>query len=152
MLSMTDLLPETEPPPLRQRPWSTILLRVVVLAALVMGSAYIWAGPRSQVPIPGPDATPVEVVNAYIAALDQRDFDTANAIDNLDEDLGRFSTRVTFTNVSEMHTTRERKAVHVTFLADIDGDASIAGDHDWWGYYLKRGADGRWHIIDAGVA
>ncbi len=58
---------------------------------------------------------------------------------------------MTFSNV-EMHATREGRAVHVTFLADIDGDESMAGDHDWWGCYLERGRDGRWHIFDAGVA
>jgi hypothetical protein len=152
MLSVTDQLPQTEASPLRRRQWSTIALRAIVLAALVVGSAYIWAGPRSQVRVPGPDATPVEVVSAYIAALDQRDFDTANAIDNRDEDLGRFSSRANFSDVTEMSATREGGVVHVTFLADIDGDASIAGDDDWWGYYLKRGRDDRWHIVDAGVA
>jgi hypothetical protein len=150
---VTDLLSGTEAPPVRRRSWSSILLRLVVVAALLMWSAYVWSGPRSQVPVPGPQAEPVEVVEAYLTALDQRDFDTVNAIEDMgDEDLGRFSRPVHFSNTNQMHATRDGHGAHVTFLCDISGDASISGDQDWWGFYLERGKGGRWYITDAGVA
>ncbi len=64
----------------------------VVLAVVLCVAVLIWSAPRAQVPVPGPQATPEQVVRAYVAAVNARDFTTANAIDaRPDSDLGQFS-------------------------------------------------------------
>lgn len=105
--------------------------------------------------MPGPDATPEQVVRAYIKAVNARDFDTANVLDaRPNSDLGRFSRPVQVTGLSDV-TTRDDLAdrVSVVFKAEFSGtDSSMEDGRQWWGYLLERGADGRWHIVDEGVA
>ena len=135
----------------RRRPLRAWLAAVGVLG-LMVGAALVWAAPREDVAVPGRDATPEQVVIAYINAVNARDFDTANAIDaRPGSDLGRFSRSMEIHEVQMKKTLADGAATHVLFTADFDGgDGTI--DDGIWGYYLERGSDGRWHITDAGVA
>ncbi|MBL8932771.1 MAG: hypothetical protein JNL54_21830 [Kineosporiaceae bacterium] len=54
-------------------------LPVAVLTALALVVVH-WAPPRADVPDPAPDAAPAQVVQAYLAAVSARDFDTANKL------------------------------------------------------------------------
>ena len=101
-------------------------------------------------PVPGPDATPGQVVGAYIDAVNARDFDTANAIDARHGDLGRFSRPMQTHQVEMGEAVTEGTEAHVLFTADFSGGDGTVEDGSW-GYYLERGDDGLWHITDAGV-
>jgi hypothetical protein len=127
------------------------LAAAVVALALVAG-AIGWSAPREDVAAPGPDATPEQVVRAYLHAVNARDFETANAIDaRSDGALGRFSRPVRAHDVEMGETVTEGDDAHVLFKADFRGGDGTVQD-GWWGYYLERGSDGLWHITDAGVA
>lgn len=127
------------------------LAGTLVAVALAVGLV-VWAAPREQVPVPGRDATPEQVVRAYIEAVNARDFDTADAIDARTEShWGRFSRPMQTHAVRKVKSLHEGRAVHVVFTADFDGGDGTVEDGPW-GYYLQRGSDGRWHITDAGVA
>lgn len=144
---------QTEPAPAtrRRRRLPRWLVPLGVLG-LIVGAASVWAAPREDVAVPGRDATPEQVVIAYIEAVNARDFDTANVIDaRPGSDLGRFS-RPMRTRLVRMEETVTHGAVaHVLFTADFDGGDGTISD-GFWGYYLERGSDGSWHITDAGVA
>ncbi len=119
--------------------------------ALLVG-AFVWSAPRHDVPVPGPDATPEQVVRAYIDAVNARDFDTANAIDGRPgDDLGRFSRPMQTHRVTRLKTFGDRGRAYVGFRADFDGGDGTVED-GWWGFYLERGNDRAWHITAAGVA
>jgi hypothetical protein len=125
------------------------LVRSVLVIALLVAAALIWSAPRSQVPVPDADADPEDVVQAYIEALNERDFETANAIDAMDEpDLGRFSRVDEYEQVGDVRLNFEGRLAHVTFRAEHAGSSG----RDWWGYYLEKSDEGRWQIVDAGVA
>lgn len=126
---------------------------IAVLAATAIAIAYVWSAPREDITLPGPDATPEEVVTAYIDAVNARDFDTANAIDSRrSTDLGRFSRPMHTDDVARMKTiTDVSGAEHVVFFADFSGGDGTVSD-GWWGYLLEQGRDGLWHIVDAGVS
>src|SRR5690606_32155063 len=61
---------------------------VGVLLALLVGAAAAWLLlpplPGDDVPVPPPDASPAEVVTAFLAALDSPDCDTAEALTGVD--------------------------------------------------------------------
>jgi len=132
----------------------TRVLGLVLAPVVAVPVAYVaWSAPRDQVALPGPDATPEQVVRAYVEALDARDFDTVNAIDGRPgSDLDRFD-RPGQIHLQEMGDTFEGdpNGTHVMFQADFEG-FDISMEDGWWGYYLVRGADGRWEIVDEGVA
>lgn len=124
---------------------------MVVPAALVVG-AVAWSAPREDVAVPGPEATPEQVVRSYIDAVNARAFETANAIDaRPGGDLGRFSRPMRTHEVEIVRTVTEGTTAHVLFTADFEGGDGTVED-GLWGYYLERGDDGLWHITDAGVA
>ncbi|WP_157210210.1 hypothetical protein [Nocardioides aequoreus] len=120
----------------------------VVLVAV----GFVWSAPRADVPLPGPDATPEQVVRTYVEAVNGRDFETANQIDvRPGTELHRWS-RPPKTRILELgETTLDGGRAYVPFTADVDGGDGTVADGAW-GYYLQRGHDGSWHIIDAGVA
>ncbi|MFC6288579.1 hypothetical protein ACFP3Q_04715 [Nocardioides sp. GCM10027113] len=100
----------------------------------------------------GPDATPEEVVRAYVDAVNGRDFDTANAIDSRDgQDLGRFSRPMQTHDFELVSTTGDETRAHVLFTADFEGGDGTVEDGRW-GYVLERNDEGLWRIVDAGVA
>ncbi len=118
---------------------------------LLVGGGYHWAAPRDDVPVPGPEATPEQVVEACLDAVSARDFATANTIDaRPDTDLERFSRPTHTTDVQVQDTRVEGERAHVLFTAEFDGGGGTIEDGPW-GYYLERGSDGR-HITEAGVA
>jgi hypothetical protein len=130
-------------------------LLVGATAALVVGLAVVgalwWFGPRHQVPVPGPDATPAQVVAAYHEAIEARDFDTANAIDDRPgSTLSRFSLPVTFVNVDDVEARVNGANAYVQFSADVKHNDGSFNDPTVWGYYLER-TDGGWHITAEGV-
>ena len=137
----------------RRRPRRAWLAAVAVVGVLV-GAALVWSAPREDVAVPGPDATPEQVVTAYLDAVNARDFDTANAIDaRPGSDLGRFSRPGRTDHVRMGRTLGGATSAQVVFTADFrGGDGTLEGDDTVWGYLLDRGSDGRWHITDAGVA
>lgn len=72
---------------------------LVVVTGTPLGVLW-WSAPRHQVPLPGPEATAVEVGAAHHEAIEARDFDTANAIDDRPgSTLSRLSLPVTFVSV-----------------------------------------------------
>jgi hypothetical protein len=128
-----------------------MLSSVVVLLCLTAGAAFAWSAPRADVALPGPDATPEQVVTAYIEAVNVRDFDTANAIDaRPGPDLGRFSRPMRTHDVRMEKTVPAGSSAHVLFTADFEGGDGTVED-GLWGYHLDRGRDGLWRITDAGV-
>ena len=137
----------------RRRTLRSSLVPVGALGLLV-GAAFVWTAPREDVAVPGRDATPEQVVIAYIDAVNARDFDTANAIDAPPgSDLGRFSRPGRTDHVRMGRTLGGATSAQVLFTADFrGGDGTLEGDDTVWGYLLDRGSDGRWHISDAGVA
>lgn len=130
-----------------------LLLGLCLVIVVVVLGVWVWSGPRAHVEVPGSDATPEQVVLAYAAAVNARDFDTVNAIDARDgETPGRFSRTRRLDNVEIKSVTRSGDQVHVTFYADFSGwDISLPDGRDLWGYVLQRGEAGRWQIVDAGV-
>ena len=130
---------------------AVVAVPLVALLAAVAGTLW-WSAPREDVADPGPDATPEQVVLAYIEAVNARDFETANRIDaRPGEDHGRFSRPMQTHDVEQLRTLTEGGAAHVVFTADFDNTDGSLEDGPW-GYHLERGDDGLWHITDAGVA
>ncbi|MFW6773560.1 hypothetical protein ACOACO_04700 [Nocardioides sp. CPCC 205120] len=118
--------------------------------ALSAGIVWIVTSPLDDVPLPGPDATPEEVVAAYAEAISARDFATSNAIAPHD-DHDRFS-RAGGIDIQEFHeTVGTPTRPWVFFSADFSGGDGTLED-GVWGYFLERGDDGRWQIVDAGVS
>ena len=135
--------------PWRRAAWRWPAIVTLAAALLVMG-VLVWAAPREQVPVPGPGATPEQVVSAYLRALNARDFDTANAIDTTGPHLGRFSRALRARDIEVGPTTRDGRQAQVLFSADFSGSDGTLEDGQW-GYVLERARDGRWHITDQGV-
>ncbi|XVX20074.1 hypothetical protein ACQP1U_17600 [Actinomycetota bacterium] len=143
---------------------------VVALAALA--ALWLWARPRADVPLPGPEATPEQVAAAYVAAVNGRDFDTANAIHVGDREnpwvFGRFERAPRMDNLrigtpvdEKAGTPAERghgaadsyaQAWNVPVEFDFSGgDASMADGRMTWGFILARKSETeRWRIIDEG--
>jgi hypothetical protein len=140
------------PPLPRRRRNLIVLIGGLVLAAVLALLVFAWSAPRRHVALPGPDASPVQVVRAYVAAVNARDFETANEIDaRHNSDLGRFSRPDRMDKLGDVSIAEGGK--HVVFKADFSGgDGSIPDGRQLWGYVLERGADRRWQIVDAGVA
>lgn len=127
-------------------PW--LLTPIVVL--LVVGAVWLWSGPREDVPLPGKDATPEQVVEAYTGAINARDFETSNVIypdSQNDRFSGPFS--IDLKRIERVEGNQITDA-WVYFTADFSGgDGSLLDGY--WGYVLERGDDGHWIIVDQGV-
>ena len=140
----------------------------LILAATVTG---LWLPPRqtSDVAVPAPDATPEQVVTAYLAAVDAHDCDTAEALMVDRADGGTTSwcedvARLTAVDVRDHHGDVGARArrwggdvvdVPATFTLDwrlFHGDGSLEEGTTTWGYVLARdSADSPWRIVDQGV-
>jgi len=121
-----------------------------VTAVLVALGATLWvSGPHQQVPLPPDDASPEQVVTAYLDALAARDFETANAIDPRTH-LDRFSHPVTFVDVTGVRSQVNGDDAYVGFVATIENNDGSFNDRQPWGFTLERDA-GRWQIVEAGV-
>jgi hypothetical protein len=144
---------------LRHRLTAIALAVVVALAALAWaGHRYLTVQQTGEVSIPADDASPEEVVRAYVEAVDVRDCDTAEALNPDDRlcgnvesvEVNRYSSQL-FEASSSPHRQRAR----VMFVADLEfrpyydllgGDATEVGQ-GWRGYILDReGGEGPWRI------
>jgi hypothetical protein len=153
----------TEPTPVARSRWDrtrflpfgapVVAAGTVLVVAVLVVVALVWSAPRDDVAVPGPDATPEQVVMAYVKAVNARDLDTANVIDaRPDSDLERLSGPIGIENVRMARTVMTGSSAHVHFIADFrGGDGSLDG-HQWWGYVLEQKSDGLWRIVDAGVS
>lgn len=139
-------------PPAKRRLWARVLAGVVLAPALLAGSAYLWAKPRHEYPLPDRHATPIQVVSTYLDALNARDFDTSNAIPSPVEHNGLWSTPGRWTSVRDLRLVDpERHDAHVLFTFVPRGVGGFAsGDREIFGFYLDR-IDGRWRITGSGV-
>ena len=134
---------------MRHRRWGRPVLAGAFVVAAVVASLLARSGPRDSIPTPDADATPAHVVRAYVSAVAARDFDTANAIDpRQDSDLGRFSRPMSMTDLELSATQMVGREAYVRFTADYHHSSGTLDDGQEWGYVLKRGADGLWHITE----
>ncbi|TCJ00341.1 hypothetical protein [Aeromicrobium sp. IC_218] len=137
------------------RSGTRMVVGTLVLAGLVLGgvvvAVLVWAAPRHQVPLPGPDAGPREVAEAFVEAVAARDFDTARAIDATgDEDYGRFSRPAIFRDVTWGETTDDGETATVSLEADLEGGDGGPVHGGSWTFSLERYADGRWRLVGVG--
>ncbi len=129
---------------------------VVALVLLVAAGTWLWARPRREVPLPRADASPAEVVRAYVDAVNSRDFETANAIDTQSSwQYHRFERSPTMHHLRIDAPTTPGDALHVYVPVRFEiegGDASMPDGATTWGFDLTRPAVGqRWRITDSGV-
>lgn len=135
----------------------TLVVAVSVVAGLTTG--WLWARPSDQVSLPGPEATPAQVVEAYIAALNARDFDTSNALVDGGglPTYSRLDRAPTYDDLRIVEVVggegREEAYVRVTFVYDGNGDFSLADGPTDWGYVVRRATPYEaWRVVDAGVS
>lgn len=115
---------------------------------------------RSTAPTPPDDATPEQVVRAYVDAVQAGDCDAARA---LVEDEGQsWCGNVDITAMTVTSTTQERKATETgdgpmiqrvwVDLTTSGGDGSLPDGDQMWSYLLERtGSNGAWRIYDQGM-
>ncbi len=132
-----------------------MVVAILVLAGLVLAAVgvavLLWAMPRHEVALPGPDAGPRDVAEAFVEAVAARDFDTARAIDATgDEGYGRFSRPATFRDVSWGDTTEDGETARVVLEADLEGGDGGPVYGGSWTFSLERHADGRWRLVGVG--
>lgn len=133
-----------------RRRWLLAIPTVVVL--LLIGGYFVLA-PHKDIPMPGKRATPAQVVEAYIYALNARDYETSNAIfptaahapRNL---LSRWE-HIDLKRIENVEGDQKRHA-WVHFTADFSGGDGTLQD-GLWGYVLQRDPNGYWRITDQGV-
>lgn len=142
---------------------------LLVAAALF---AYLWLPPRQtdEVAVPADDATPEQVVRAYVAALNAHDCETAEAVsaEEFDETAASWCHRVSALGsleVGEPSSERpewsglpaDRKVMGVPVTFDLDwrpwrGDGSMPEEETTWGFRLVRSSDTEpWRIFSQGV-
>lgn len=140
----------TGPKPFLRRP----LLRTIVGAAAAALVAGWWlSGPRHHVGVPPQTASPQTVVVAYFDALDARDFDTANALDDRPVTLHRYSLPGTWSDVRVLASTPQ---VDGTTQVLFEGVPKHIGGFEsnqrtTYGLYLHKTSAG-WRIVSSGVA
>lgn len=137
------------------------LARAATLAAVAVMAVGCSNDPERTVPVPAADASPEELVRAYVDALDSGDLDTARALEaegaGLADDWADVDS-VTDLKVGdpfrETHRSSPRRQVvnvPVEFTV-AGGDASLEDGRMVWGYILeRRGAGEPWRIIGHGT-
>ena len=146
------------------------------MSLLVLGvaatAAYLLLPPRqtSSVSVPAPDATPEQVVTAYLEALNAHDCDTAVAVmteearasaESWCEDVASLTGVIVRGHVTERpqdsgHSTPEEVAnVPVSFHLSwrpFHNDGSMDEGATTWSYLLVRdSADSPWRLFDQGT-
>ena len=141
------------------RPLRALFLLVTVSVVAGLTGGWLWARPHEQVALPGPEATPAEVVEAYVAALNARDFDTSNALVDGGglPTYSRLDRAPTYADLRIVEVIggegREEAHVRVTFVYDGNGDVSLDDGPTDWGYVLRRATPyEQWRVVDSGVA
>lgn len=138
-----------------------VLVNVVALLATVPASLWLWARPREHVALPPPGSSPDQVVQAYIEALNARDFATANTLvaGGALPTYGRFDRAPRYTDLRIRYVSGpahgrggEQYDVSVSFVYDGNGDVSLdAGPNDWAYVVERHSPAGPWHITAAGL-
>ena len=119
-------------------------------------------GPRRDVAVPPTDATPAEVVSAYVDALDAHDFDTARTL--LTPPARRnaepwFDAVDTLTNLHVLGAHPRGPGFRVDVAVEFDvtwrwlhDDGSMPEGTNPWGFRLERETEGDpWRIFDQGL-
>lgn len=153
----------------RARVIALVAAPIVLVAA---AAAYLLLPPwqTNSVPVPPRSATPRQVVDSYLAALDGHDCGTAKALTTASarRDLGYWCRsvahldRVRIGNVGSgdpradgFPSAYSDSHVEVTFRIAwrfLHGDGSMPAGHTIWSYELVRPASGgRWLIFDQGT-
>lgn len=156
----------------RSRSRSIPLVAGVVILVVVATLAYLLLPPRqtNDVAVPGHDASPEQVVTAYLAALNAHDCEAAEALmtdDGKDTAKSWCDKVASLTNVDVRDHFTERPQnlgpsaseevarVPVTFDLNwrlLHGDVSMDEGATTWGYLLVRESpDSSWRIFDQGT-
>ena len=170
VLSATSQDSECEDAPVPKRPGRLIALVAAVLVAAT--AAYLLLPPRQtgDVAVPPRDASPEQVVAAYLDAVNAHDCDTAEALMTADaedratswcEDVASLEDVDIHDHFTERpkdsgHSAPEEVAnVPVTFDLNwrlFHNDGSMDEGATSWGYLLVRdSADSPWRIFDQGT-
>lgn len=141
---------------------------VVALLALPLLASAVWAEwtfqvipfERRDVAMPAQNASPQEIVAAYIDALDAHDCDTAEALWLSDKDTPRtwcsdFSSAQMLGQATALfHESPRRIHFEVTLRIrwrPFKDDGTFGDDPFLWGYTLTRDSRGAWRIVDNGM-
>ena len=149
------------PHPVRRRTWRWVALALIaVVGAVVVVSAAALLPPRqtADVSVPPADATPEQVVRAYLEAVSAHDCETASA---LSAGGGTADHLCSATRSLEIIEVVPAPQLSDPTTAAVNTDFEVAwrpfaegGDvpEDGWGwtYYLALGPEG-WRIVDAGA-
>lgn len=142
--------------PVRRRPtrrWRLVGV-VAILTLLLLVGGYLLLAPHDDVPMPGRNATPEQVVEAYIDAVNARDFETSNAIfpSGAQAPRGLFSgyERIELVSIDRVDGDKQDDA-WVHFTAEFKGGDGSLHDVEKWGYVLARNDEGYWRIVGQGV-
>lgn len=145
------------------------LLAVLALVLVLALAGWQWSRPKDDIALPGPDASPAQTVEAYVEALNARDFATANAIlsDEHRQPWRRFSRSPRLEDLrigdsirqsagpedGESRADAYEEAVYVQVTYNLHGgDISMPDGPTDWSYVVARdNTDERWRIIDQGV-
>ena len=151
--------------------WLIALVMVGLAVVVATTAAYFLLPPQQMgdVAVPPRDATPEQVVTAYLDALNAHDCDTAAALTVAGAEGGarwcrdvaslkNVDVRDHFMEVPEYsgHSAPDEVA-HVPVSFDVDwrpfhNDGSMGEGATTWGYLLVRGSvDAPWRIFDQGV-
>lgn len=155
----------------RARGWHLVVILVLVVAGIVAVRAQCWHK-DGDVPIPPVTAGPVDVVTAYVTALDKHDITTAKALSTPEKVEftegadGWYSTTRSIRDLEvrepipqgpDSGETRagSREAVYVPVSFDLDqcggGDGTLPEGDMGWGYLLSRASPtDRWLVTDEG--
>lgn len=136
----------------RRKVWLLAVPAALVIALVVGG--YFLVAPRDDVAMPSKTATPEQVVEAYIDAINARDYETSNALfpEAAGAPRGLFSgyERIELKSIDRVDGDKTDHA-WVYFTADFKGGDGSLRDTDHWGYVLARTSDGHWYIVSQGV-
>jgi hypothetical protein len=141
---------------MRRRIWLVVASVAVVLAALSWAAyRYLTVQQTGEVAIPADQASPEQVVRAYVEALDAHDCDTAATLNP--DDL--WCEDVESMDLIELRPVHSARARHVELPVRLDFewrpfffDVSMDDGRISWGFILER--DSRrepWRIVDQGV-
>jgi len=172
VLSATSQDSECEDARVPKRPGPLIALAVAVLVVVVVATAaYLLLPPRQtgDVAVPPRDASPEQVVTAYLDALNEHDCDTAEALVTADaEDHAKLwcedVASLKDVDIRDHFTERPKDSGHsapeevanVPVAFDLNwrlfhNDGSMDEGATTWGYLLVRdSADSPWRIFDQG--
>ncbi len=145
--------------------WGMAHSRRLALAALmasVLGLAGLAGCSRERVPLPAADASPQDVIGAYIKAINAKDCDSLEALSDPGNSVNPWCSGITVTDVTLGAAAPDtccgpgNEHAHVINVAATihtrDGDSSMPDGEHAWGYLLVRDHDtDRWRVGDQGA-